>query len=106
MTGFARVQELIGYEFRDLSLLKKAFTHTSYANEHCAKGHGDSNQRLEFLGDSVLSIAVSAYLYRNYPEMSEGELSRFRSAIVCEETLFGVASLFNFGDFILFGKSF
>ena len=104
MTDHTRAQELIGYRFKDVSLLNKAFTHTSYANEHCAGGHGDSNQRLEFLGDSVLSTAVSTYLYRNCPGMTEGELSRFRSMIVCEETLFEVASLFCFGDLILFGR--
>ena len=104
MTDLARAQELIGYRFNDVTLLKKAFTHTSYANEHCALGHVDSNQRLEFLGDSVLSTAVSTYLFRNHPGMTEGELSRSRSIIVCEETLFEVASLFCFGDFMLFGR--
>lgn len=104
MTDLSRAQELIGYRFKNVSLLEKAFTHTSYANEHCANGHGASNQRLEFLGDSVLSTAVSTYLYRCYPGMAEGELSRLRSMIVCEETLYEVASFFCFGEFMRFGR--
>jgi ribonuclease-3 len=103
MTGFKRVEELIGYGFSDEKLLKKAFTHTSYANEHSADGHRDSNQMLEFLGDSVLGLVVSTYLYENFPAMTEGMLSRFRSRIVCEETLGEVAREFDLGGFILFG---
>ena len=103
MTGFARVEELTGYSFSDSSLLRKAFTHTSYANEHSADGHRDSNQMLEFLGDSVLGLIISTYLYGKYPEMTEGKLSRFRSRIVCEETLCQVATEFELGDNILFG---
>lgn len=103
MTDFSRVQETIAYTFRDETLLKQALTHTSYANEHCPHGHTDSNQRLEFLGDAVLGLVTGAFLYENFPEMPEGELSRFRSKIVCEESLYQVAEDFSLGDFIMFG---
>ena len=104
MPDFVRAQKLLGYSFSDVSLLERALTHTSYANEHSERGHWDSNQRLEFLGDSVLGLVISTYMYANYPGMAEGELSRFRSNIVCEETLYEVASVFCLGEFMLFGR--
>lgn len=104
MPDLTRAQTLLGYNFNDVSLLERALTHTSYANEHSKRGHWDSNQRLEFLGDSVLGLVISSYMYANYPELAEGELSRFRSNIVCEETLYEVASAFCLGEFMLFGR--
>lgn len=82
-------EKIINYSFNRVSLLNQAFTHTSYANEkfHGPQSHLASNQRLEFLGDSVLSVVVSTYLYNNFAEMPEGELSKLRAAIVCESSL-------------------
>ena len=79
-------QERIGYEFKDESLLKQALTHSSYANEKHMKKHSD-NERLEFLGDAVLELVSSEFLYLNYPDLSEGRLSTFRASLVCEPTL-------------------
>ncbi len=103
MTDFSVIREICGYRFKNAALLRQAFTHTSYANEHSPRGHGDSNQRLEFLGDSVLSTVISTYLYGNYPEYPEGSLSRFRASVVCEESLCRVAVDFGFGELLLFG---
>jgi len=82
-------ENLISYNFTRVSLLNQAFTHTSYANEkyHGPESHLTSNQRLEFLGDSVLSVVVSTYLYEHFTQMPEGELSKLRAAIVCESSL-------------------
>lgn len=82
-------KKIINYNFKNEELLNHALTHTSYANEkfHGPQSHFSSNQRLEFLGDSVLSIVVSTYLYNNFTGMPEGELSKLRSAIVCEASL-------------------
>ena len=92
----------IGYIFRDKSLLSLALTHTSYANE--AKRNKNHNERLEFLGDSVLSIIVSEYLYKNLPNMPEGELSKPRAALVCEKSLHIFAQKIKLGEFIMLGK--
>lgn len=92
----------IGYIFKNKSLLSLALTHTSYANE--AKRNKNHNERLEFLGDSVLSIIVSEYLYTNFADMPEGELSKTRAALVCEKSLAGFARELNLGDYILLGR--
>lgn len=92
-----------GYKFKDKSLYDLARTHTSYANEH-SKTHKDSNQRLEFLGDSVLSIIVSDYIYNNYPDLPEGFLTKIRAAVVCEESLYHIAVKLNLGDELLLGR--
>ncbi|MEZ5357648.1 MAG: ribonuclease III [Candidatus Zixiibacteriota bacterium] len=92
-------QELIGYPFSDPGLLRVALTHRSYAKTR----EGDwlpSNERLEFLGDSVLSLVVAEFLYVNYPEKLEGALTKLRSRLVNEMSLFTRASGFNLGDFI------
>lgn len=91
-----------GYKFKDRSLYNLARTHTSYANEH-SKTHKDSNQRLEFLGDSVLSIIVSDYIYNNYPELPEGLLTKIRAAVVCEESLHAIACKLDLGKTLLLG---
>lgn len=79
------LEKKIGYQYKNISYLENALTHSSYANE---VRHGTkSNERLEFLGDSVLSVVVSDYLFRYYPDMPEGELSKLRASLVCEKSL-------------------
>lgn len=90
-------------EFRNPALLDQAFTHTSYVNEQRGKSIED-NERLEFLGDAVLQLVVSEYLFRRFPELAEGELTRMRSAIVCEPSLVRFAEALGFGDAVLLGK--
>lgn len=97
----AKVSEIIGYDFRDQNLMILAFTHSSYANKNQLK----SNQRLEFLGDSVLSLVVSDYIYKKFENYNEGELTRFRAAVVCEKKLAKVATSLNLGSIILMGRS-
>ena len=89
---------------QDLGLLNTALTHTSYAYEAKVKPRPEHNQRLEFLGDSVLSLVVSTHLYRHYPQLDEGELSKFRAFLVCEETLAQLATEMQLGKHLLLGK--
>jgi ribonuclease-3 len=89
--------------FQDLTLLKQAFTHASYRNEN-KNGWIEDNERLEFLGDAVLELLVSEYLYRNRPHLPEGELTRLRAAIVCEPSLVRFAKELQFDRYILLGK--
>ena len=93
----------IGYHFYNISLLQNALTHSSYANE---RWHNSllSNERLEFLGDSILGMLVADYLYRNFPDRPEGELTRMRADMVCETTLAGVAEKIHLGDHLLLGR--
>lgn len=100
---FKDFQESISVPFTNVKLLKQAFTHSSYVNEHRRKPYED-NERLEFLGDAVLELTVSKFLYQKYPMMSEGELTKLRAAIVCEPSLVAFANELNFGRFILLGK--
>lgn len=100
---FKQIQEKIGIQFSNETLLMKAFTHSSYVNEHRKKPYED-NERLEFLGDAVLELTVSHYLYEKYPMMSEGELTKLRAAIVCEPSLVVFANELHFGDAVLLGK--
>ncbi len=100
---FKVFQERIGFTFSDISLLKQAFTHSSYVNEHRRKPYED-NERLEFLGDAVLELTVSQFLYKNFRTMSEGELTKMRAAIVCEPSLVKFATELSFGPLILLGK--
>lgn len=102
----SRLDELentIGYHFRDQGKLRLALTHSSYANERKSEGL-ISNERLEFLGDSVLNIITSDYLYRNHPELPEGEMTKTRAAIVCESSLLKCAEKINLGDYLYLGK--
>lgn len=89
--------------FQSQALLKQAFTHSSYVNEHAPKKLSD-NERLEFLGDAVLELAVSDYLYRSNKAMTEGELSKLRANIVCEESLYRFATILQLHEYILLGK--
>ncbi len=96
-----KVEESIGYNFKDKNLLKTALTHTSYAYEN----NVESNEKLEFLGDSILEFISSKYLYLNYPKLKEGEMTKVRAAVVCEKSLYKIAKLHNFSDFLYLGKS-
>ena len=100
---FEQFQNEIGFHFLNERLLKQAFTHSSYVNEHRRKPYED-NERLEFLGDAVLELTVSEYLYKKYPLMSEGELTKLRAAIVCEPSLVKFAHALSFGKLVLLGK--
>lgn len=100
---FNQLQDRLGIHFRNDKLLKQAFTHSSYVNEHRRKPYED-NERLEFLGDAVLELTVSRYLFEKYPMMSEGELTKLRAAIVCEPSLVVFANQLSFGEFVLLGK--
>jgi len=97
------LQSRIGLMFRRAELLRQAFTHSSYVNEHRIAGHKD-NERLEFLGDAVLELTVSEFLYETYPGRSEGELTKLRASIVCEPSLVTFAERLDFGAFVLLGK--
>jgi ribonuclease III len=100
---FKQFQAKIGIQFSNEKLLKQAFTHSSYVNEHRRKPFED-NERLEFLGDAVLELTVSQFLYKKYTTMSEGELTKLRAAIVCEPSLVAFANDLSFGQLILLGK--
>ncbi len=97
------LEEKLGYHFRDRGLLEHAMTHSSYANEHRGEGL-TSNERLEFLGDSVLGMVVADYLFQNHPDMPEGELTRKRAALVCEESLHEVALGLGLGRYLRLGR--
>ncbi len=94
----------LGMVMKDLHLLDMALTHTSYAYESKKNPRPQHNQRLEFLGDSVLSLVVSTHIYKTCPQMDEGELSKLRAFLVCEETLAQLATENNLGDHLLLGK--
>lgn len=98
-----KLQREFGIVFTDVGLLETAFTHTSYANEHRAL-KVSHNERLEFLGDAVLQLMISKYLYRTYPTYPEGEMSKLRSTFVREESLASFARLCGFNDYVLLGK--
>ena len=96
------LENAIGYRFKNISLLQNALTHSSYANE---RWHNSlmSNERLEFLGDSILGMTVADYLYRTFPDRPEGELTRMRADMVCEKTLAAVANRIGLGQHLLLG---
>ena len=93
----------LGYHFQDPALLEHALTHSSYANEHHL-GSISSNERLEFLGDSVLGMIVADYLYRTFPSLPEGDLTRIRANLVCENSLVLVAKALDLGRYLKLGK--
>ena len=94
-------EEKIGYEFKDKTYIQTALTHSSFANEHKEFNY---NERLEFLGDSVLGLVVSDYLFRARNDLPEGKLTRLRANVVCEESLSAVARKINLGDHLFLGK--
>ncbi len=95
------LEKSIGYTFRKTNLLKKALTHTSYANDN----NTESNEKLEFLGDSILEYVSSEMLYTKYELLKEGEMTKVRAAVVCESSLYAIAKKHNFSDFLYLGKS-
>ena len=108
MAGSSRdvklLEERIGYRFKNHELLERALTHSSYSNESGLKNHHMlCNERLEFLGDSVLSIITSNYLYKNFSDCPEGELTRMRAEVVCERALSGYSETIGLGEFLLLG---
>ena len=98
-----QLQKKLGYAFFDLTLLETAMNHSSYANEHRNEGV-ESNERLEFLGDSVLGFVTAEYLYARHPGMPEGDLTRIRAALVCEKSLHEAAVRLGLGDHLRLGK--
>lgn len=97
------LEEKLDYNFKNPALLKAALTHSSYANEN-KKGGAVSNERLEFLGDSVLGMTVSALIYKNKPDMPEGQMTRLRAELVCEKSLASLAVTFGLGECLLLGR--
>ena len=97
------LEEKLGYTFTNPALLENALTHSSFANENKSRG-AQSNERLEFLGDSVLGMVTADYLYRVHPDLPEGVLTRTRAALVCEESLAEVAGLLDLGSYLKLGK--
>ncbi len=97
-----RLEQAVGYTFHDPSLLQTALTHSSFAHEK--KTPQACNERLEFLGDAVLSVVVSDYLYRHFPDLPEGELTRIRAASVCEKALHGFALAIGLGEHLLLSR--
>ena len=98
-----KLEEKLGYTFQNRALLENALTHSSYANENRHTG-AQSNERLEFLGDSVLGMVTADYLYRVHPDLPEGDLTRTRAALVCEGSLVEVAQQLNLGSYLKLGK--
>ena len=98
-----KLEEKLGYTFTDRTLLERALTHSSYANENRGKGL-ESNERLEFLGDSVLGMVTADFLFRTKPNLPEGDLTRTRAALVCEGSLVEVAQQLNLGSYLKLGK--
>ena len=97
-----KLEQGLGYTFTDKALLENALTHSSYANENREK-HIPDNERLEFLGDSILGFVVADYLYRNFPDKPEGELTRIRADLVCERNLAEAAATIELGSYLLLG---
>lgn len=102
---FKGLEDALGHSFSDPSLLFTALTHSSFSNEMHQRGiTAECNERMEFLGDSVLSLAVSRLIFAKFPEMPEGELSRIRAGAVCEHALAGFARTIGLGGYLLLGK--
>lgn len=102
-TSISLLESKLGYKFKDPSLLIHAITHSSYANE-MKMSKESNNERLEFLGDAVLELITSEYVYNRYKDLPEGDLTKLRAGMVCEQTLSGCAKELNIGDFLLLGK--
>ena len=97
------LQKALGYKFKNINYLKTGLTHSSYANEY-KKSNVKCNERQEFLGDAVLSIVVSDYIYKNCPDLPEGDLTKLRAALVCEKSLARYARSINLGKYLLLSK--
>lgn len=96
------LENKLGYSFKNRKILQTALTHSSYANEKRGKDI-ECNERLEFLGDSILGMIVAEYLYLNYPELPEGKMTRMRAELVCEESLHSVAQELGIGQYLYLG---
>ena len=96
-----KLEQEIGYTFKNKELIETALTHTSYAYEH----NKESNEKLEYLGDSILEFISSKYLFNTYKNLREGEMTKVRAAVVCEDSLYKIATKHNFSDFLYLGKS-
>lgn len=103
MDRLKELEEKIDYRFRNPQLLRQALIHSSYANERHLKKHSD-NERLEFLGDAVLELTSSEFLYEKYPDYAEGQLTKLRASLVCEPTLAFCTQELNLGRFLYLGK--
>ena len=97
----SRLEQKLGYKFKNIELLKTALTHKSYSYEN----NVESYEKLEFLGDSVLEYITSEYIFKNFHDLKEGEMTKVRATVVCEESLAGIAKKHNFSDFLYLGKS-
>lgn len=97
------MQQVLRYSYANSRLLEEALTHSSYANEH--RNHQvKDNERLEFLGDAILDLIISEYLFKKFPDMPEGDLSKMRASVVCEGSLANMAKKMHLGKYILLGK--
>ena len=103
MSKIQELEQKIGYQFKEQGLLRQALTHSSFANEKYMKKNSD-NERLEFLGDAVLELVSSEYLFLHYPKLPEGELTKFRASIVCEPTLALCTKELELGKYLYLGK--
>ena len=99
--NYSALEESIGYSFKNKKLVEQAFMHTSYANIRNIQ----SNEKLEFFGDSILEYISSEYIYNNYKNLKEGEMTKVRATVVCEDSLYEVALKHNFDKFIILGRS-
>ena len=97
------LEKKLGYEFKDRALLERAMVHSSYANENRQLGL-ECNERLEFLGDSVLGLAVARHLFLSFPGMPEGRMTRLRAELVCEQSLYSVAQRLGLGKYLMLGR--
>lgn len=97
------LEKKLGYTFQDRALLSEALSHSSYANEHRME-HLRSNERLEFLGDSVLGFVTAEFLFAQHPDLPEGDLTRIRAALVCEQSLYEVARKLDLGHYLKLGR--
>jgi len=102
LADLAELQQTLGVSFNDLSLLEQALVHSSYLNEN--PSFLTSNERLEFLGDAILGLVLTEKLYQGFPQFSEGEMTRLRSALVRRETLARIARAIRLGDYLYLGK--
>ncbi len=97
------LEKKLNYQFRNPAFLEEALSHSSYANEHRGS-HLNSNERLEFLGDSVLGFVTAEFLFARHPDLPEGDLTRIRAALVCEQSLYEVAQKLQLGKYLKLGK--
>lgn len=102
MKNFEELQSIINYEFKNIDLLKTALTHTSFAHE--AGSNVKNNERLEFLGDAVLNLSITDRIYKHKPDISEGNMSKIRATVVCEDCLYEAAIKLHYDEFIMLGK--